>query len=56
MPIILLYGTWYTAVACVVLMVSPDVVDIISEYFVVYFVFVYIFGSHVRTERFFFII
>ena len=35
MPIILLF-IWYTVVACVILMVSPDVVDIGYEYFVVY--------------------
>ena len=42
MPIILL-SIWYTVVALVILMVSPDVVDIGSEYSV-YLSCVYIFG------------
>ena len=37
----ILLSIWYTVVACVILMVSIDVVDIGSEYFVVYLSCVY---------------
>ena len=40
-PIILL-SIWHTVVACVILMVSPDVVDIGSDYLVAYLSCVYV--------------